>query len=241
MLLEIATAAIIGISFGNAWTCIFMSFGTTSEKRSIGKWFVAGRFLGLILLGSVISLLRFAASDTTQLILLIFGISTIAFGMYELIKHLAARKMEHENNKKARKRYPTNHLVFSMLSLFVTFPQKGKCKEGGHKGKGHCKKRWALEKRSGFYLGILRGATPCAKIIVLAPLLVAVGFPGSFPLIFVYTAASTIYPVIGYLSADVLSNFEKHQFLLKIAGTFLLIAIGLFTIFKVFTWSAIHG
>ena len=252
MLLELVTAAIIGISFGNAWSCIFMSFGTTSEKRSIGKWFIAGRFLGLVLLGSVISLLRFAASEATIWILLIFGISTITFGLYELVKHLTAKRSAQDNTASESKKYPSNHLVFTMLSLFVALPKKGNCKANGHvgkgerignghNGKGQCKKHRIFEKRSGFYLGILRGATPCAKIIVLAPLLVAVGFPSSLLMILVYTLASTVYPVMGYLSADILSNFEKHQFLLKIAGAVILISIGAYTIFKVMTWSSIHA
>jgi hypothetical protein len=237
MLLELATAAIIGISFGNAWTCIFMSFGTSSEERSVGRWFMLGRFLGLILLGSVISLLRFAAQDATITILLIFGLSTIVFGLFELVKNTIWSRAD---NKRPRK-YPSNHIVFSLLSLFVALPQKGKCKGGKHKGNGKCGKRRRLEKRSGFLLGVFRGATPCAKIIVLAPLLVAVGFPSSLFLIVIYASASTIYPVIGYLSADVLSNFEEHQFKLKIAGALILVAIGIYTLFKVFTWSSIHG
>jgi cytochrome c biogenesis protein CcdA len=233
-------AALIGISFGNAWTCIFMSFGTTSENRSIGKWFISGRFLGLLLLGSVISLMRFAAQDATQIILLIFGISTIAFGAFELIRHLMNNKNLFDQSSEKRKRYPSNHMVFSLLSLFVVLPNKGKPKHGHHLKKGHCKKHMALEKRSGFVLGIFRGATPCAKIVVLAPLLVAVGFPTSLLLISVYAAASTIYPVIGYLSADILSKFKKYQYALKIIGALTLIVIGIYTITKVVMWSSIH-
>jgi hypothetical protein len=237
MFLELATAAIIGISFGNAWTCIFMSFGTSSDERSIGRWFILGRFLGLILLGSVISLLRFAAQDATLAILLVFGLSTIAYGLYELIRYTRLAQKTGETPSK----YPSNHLVFSLLSLFVVLPHKRKCKGGKHKGKGRCKGQRGLEKRSGFLLGVFRGATPCAKIIVLAPLLVAVGFPLSLLLIIIYASASTIYPVIGYLSADVLSNFKKHQFKLKIAGALILVAIGIYTLLKVFTWSSIHA
>lgn len=239
--MEVAVAALIGISFGNAWTCIFMSFGTTSENRSLGKWFISGRFLGLLFLGSVISLLRFAAQDATGIILLIFGLSTIAFGMFELIRHLMRNKNLFNRTYEKRKRYPSNHLVFSLLSLFVVLPNKGKYKHKKHSKKGQCKKHMALEKRSGFVLGILRGATPCAKIVVLTPLLVAVGFPSSLLLISVYAAASTIYPVIGYLSADIFSKFERHQFTLKIVGAAILIIIGIYTITKVFMWSSIHS
>ena len=251
MILEIMVAALIGISFGNAWTCIFMSFGTSSENRSVGKWFILGRFLGLILLGSVISILRFAAQDATPIILLVFGLSTIAFGFFELFRHLVKNKSSNHSAQGKRKRYPSNHVVFSLLSLFVVFPQNGKLKgkghirndhlkNGEHAGHDPCKRQSSLESRSGFMLGVFRGATPCAKIVVLAPLLVVFGFPTSLILITVYALASTIYPVIGYLSADVLSNFERHHFKLKIAGALILVSVGVYTILKVMTWSSIH-
>jgi hypothetical protein len=240
MLLEIVVAAVIGISFGNAWTCIFMSFGTSSEERSVGRWFILGRFLGLMVLGSVISLLRFAAQDAMPVILLIFGISTILFGLFELLKHLMKNKniIGHSDARKGE--YLSNHLVFSILTLFVVLPRKGRCKGKSHRPKTGCRKHRVLENRSGFILGVLRGATPCVKIVVLAPLLVAVGFPSSILLILVYASVSTIYPIIGYLSADILSKFERYQIVLKIMGAAILIAIGIYTILKVMMWSTIH-
>ncbi|UCE75207.1 MAG: hypothetical protein JSV56_05760 [Methanomassiliicoccales archaeon] len=240
MLLEVVVAAVIGISFGNAWTCIFMSFGTSSEERSVGRWFILGRFLGLMVLGSVISLLRFAAQDAMPVILLIFGISTILFGLFELLKHIKKNKNIIVHSKAREGRYPSNHIVFSILSLFVALPRKGRCKGSSHRLKTGCRKHRALEKRSGFILGVLRGATPCAKIVVLAPLLVAVGFPSSILLILVYASVSTVYPIIGYLSADILSKFERYQIVLKIMGAAILIAIGIYTILKVMMWSSIH-
>jgi cytochrome c biogenesis protein CcdA len=238
-LLEIITAAIIGISFGNAWTCIFMSFGTSAEERSVGRWFIVGRFLGLVALGSVISLLRFAAQEAMPAILLIFGISTIAFGLFELIRYVIKNRSVTLGTHRSKERYPTNRIVFSLLSLFVAIPHKGKCGGGHKKGKG-CRKKRMLEKRSGFVLGVLRGATPCAKVIVLAPLLVAFGFPQSLLLILVYAGASSMYPIIGYLSADVLSNFREHQLKLKILGAVILVIIGVYTIIKVMMWSSLH-
>jgi cytochrome c biogenesis protein CcdA len=245
MLLELMVAAIIGISFGNAWVCILMSFGTRSEERSVGLWFIAGRFLGLLILGSVISLLRFAAQDVMPLVLLIFGISTILFGILILLRHYIENRFTHLEKDLS------NRFVFSLLSLFMVLPGSQKCKANPvknkdrknchdlHKGQRH-KKHKSASKRFGFSLGLIRGATPCAKVIVLTPLLVAFGFPQSLPLILVYASTSTVYPVIGYLSADVLTNFEAHRFKLKMLGAFILIVMGLYYIIKVYTWEAGH-
>jgi len=253
MLLEIMVAAIIGISFGNVWTCIFMGFGTSAEHRSVGKWFIVGRFLGLIFLGSLISLLRFAAQDAMPVILLIFGLSTILFGLFMLLKHTIKTIFSEERSHAIRNKNLSDNVVLSLLSLFMVLPGKGNCEgkpknsqnlEAEHHnnsgGPGKCKKHGNFEKKYGFTLGLLRGATPCAKVIVLAPLLVAVGFPSSLLLILVYASASTIYPIIGYLSADLLSKFEKHRLALKILGALILITIGVYTIINVVMWDTTH-
>jgi cytochrome c biogenesis protein CcdA len=246
MLLEIMVAAIIGISFGNVWTCIFMGFGTSSEHRSVGKWFIAGRFLGLIILGSIISLLRFAAQDAMPIILSIFGISTILFGLFMIFKPLLKAHLLREDSHAIPNKNPGNNFVLSLLSLFMVLPRKGKCGDKSsaplelktqhfHKpgNQRKCKKYKNFEKRCSFTLGLLRGTTPCVKVMVLAPLLVAVGFPSSLLLILVYASISTVYPIIGYLSADLLSKFEKYRYALKILGASILIIIGLFTLINV--------
>jgi hypothetical protein len=243
MLLELIVAAVIGISFGNAWVCILMSLGTRSEEKSVGLWFILGRFLGLIILGSVISLLRFAAQDVIPLVLLVFGISTVMFGILILFRHYIEKRYS------SAEKDLSNRFVFSLLSLFMVLPGNQKCrgKTGRHKGRKECqqnpkrhRKHKDVSKKFGFSLGIIRGATPCAKVIVLIPLLVAFGFPQSLPLILVYAATSTVYPVIGYLSADVLSNFEVHRFKLRMLGAAILIIMGSYYIFKVLTWDAGH-
>jgi hypothetical protein len=245
MILELMVAALIGISFGNAWVCILMSFGTRSEEKSVGLWFIAGRFLGLIILGSVISLLRFAAQDVMPLILLIFGVSTIMFGILILLQHYI------ENRFSSPEKDLSNRFVFSLLSLFMVLPGTQKCKGKSkefkntgkchnHENQGQRKRHKNVSKRFGFSLGIIRGATPCAKVIVLIPLLVAFGFPQSLPLIMVYAATSTVYPVIGYLSADVLTNFDAHRFKIRILGAIILIVMGSYYIIKVLTWDANH-
>lgn len=256
MILEILVAAIIGISFGNAWTCIFMSFGTSSEDKSVGKWFIFGRFLGLIVLGSVISLLRFAAQDAMPAILLIFGVSTILFGLFMLIKYAITNHFpkEHGTINPRQKRH--DHIMLLLTSFFVVGKMGSERSKGGSNNgyscknpdskthdqekRGNCKKRAHFKGKYGFTLGVLRGATPCLKIVVLAPLLVAVGFPSSLLLILVYASASSIYPIIGYLSADLLSNFQRYQRPLKILGAVILITIGAYSIMKVVMWDTTH-
>jgi hypothetical protein len=191
----------------------------------------------------VISLFRFAAQDAAPVLLLIFGISTLLFGFFMMLKHVAKSVFSREHLISLPN--PREHIISALTSFFFVVPGggKGRCR-GKHHGdsKGHhpCRKHRVPEKKYGFVLGVLRGATPCAKIIVLSPLLVAVGFPYALLLVLVYAAASTVYPLIGYLSADLLSKFEGYQFHLKIAGALILIIIGAYSIVNVLLWNTNH-
>ena len=152
MLLEMMVAAVIGISFGNVWICIFMGFGTSAEHKSAGKWFIAGRFLGLMFLGSVISLLRFAAQDAMPLTLLIFGISTMVFGLIMLLKHAIKTYFLKEDSHAILKKSPSDHVVLSLLSFFIVLPgnRKGGGKQHHHHKpvrQGQCKKQGDFERK----------------------------------------------------------------------------------------------
>ena len=158
-----------------------------------------------------------------------------------------------KNSKPASARSLSDSVILSLLPIFLVLPKEDGCrgkthfqKHGIHpnfhnlKKKGECKRHGNKKGKYGFTLGMLRGATPCAKVIVLTPLLVAFGFPASLPLILVYASVSTVYPIIGYLSADILSKFESHKLALRIMGALILIGIGLYTIVKVVMWNTNH-
>jgi hypothetical protein len=89
-----------------------------------------------------------------------------------------------------------------------------------------------LTKQYSFLLGVLRGATPCLKIFILAPLLIIVDLRLAFLMILIYATGSTVYPMIGFLSANIITNFRKYEAYIQTTGAFVLISIGVFTIIK---------
>ena len=53
---ELLAALVVGVSFSNAFVCIFLVFGiSAAEQRNTGKYFILGRFIGLIILGLIIA------------------------------------------------------------------------------------------------------------------------------------------------------------------------------------------
>lgn len=221
---ELFAALIVGISFSNAFVCIFMAFGiSTAEQRSTGIYFILGRFLGLIILGLTIASFGIIFNGYMIYLLVIFGILTVIFGAIVITKmyfRLKAKKPSQEFFKHD----PT--------------PSDPNCST--EERRTNKKRSWFstsvvnsnTPKRYGFLLGVFRGATPCLKIFILAPLLIIVDLWLAFLMILVYALASTIYPVIGFLSASVLTNIKKYEAYVQITGAIILISIGVFTIIK---------
>jgi ABC-type nickel/cobalt efflux system permease component RcnA len=99
-----------------------------------------------------------------------------------------------------------------------------------------------LTKRYSFILGIFRGATPCLKFFIIAPLLLIVDLWLAVLMIIIFAASSSVYTIIGFMSASILINFRKYERYVQAAGACILIGIGIFTIVnKIITTSCSVG
>lgn len=192
MMEELFAALIIGISFSNAFVCILLAFGMTSaEKKDVGKYFVFGRFLGLIILGLIIVSLGMIFDGFVIYLLIIFGVLTIIFGGLVIVKiypRIRNRSMksnfgsqDHADFNNQAYHYNIDRKCDQVGSQ--THQRKGRCDHGSHginNGHGKYFKSINMNKKNGFLLGVFRGATPCLKILILAPLLIVVELPLAF-------------------------------------------------------------
>jgi cytochrome c biogenesis protein CcdA len=230
---------VVGLSFSNAFVCIFLVFGlSTAEQRSAGKYFIFGRFLGLIILGLIIASFGIVFDGYIFYFMVIFGVLTTIFGALVIIRVYYRAKDQKVNLPCATCDHPHSNKQSSSC------PNNGSCYDHGNCydtsswfNKRTCLSRFfgnssKITKRFGLLLGIFRGATPCLKIFILAPLLIIVELQLAFLMILVFAIASTIYPFIGFLSANLLSHLRKYDAYVQVTGAVLLISIGIFTIFK---------
>jgi len=251
MMLELIVAATVGITFANTWMCVLLTFGAAAEGVDASRYFIAGRFMGVVAIGLLISSFRLALQEYMAYVFLTFGILSIAFGALIITRQYLEKRFKdrmkaeglekdclscvhaEEHGKTEKKK----GLFGSSCGCGLFGPIGSSC-DHDHTQEGGCG-AWTpkstdskFRARYGFALGLFRGATPCAKILLLAPLLIVVELPVSLLLILVYAATSTVYPVMGFMSARLLSRIKGRTLLIRAAGAIVILVVGIFSIFK---------
>ncbi|MEW6070551.1 MAG: hypothetical protein AB1485_08040 [Candidatus Thermoplasmatota archaeon] len=133
-------------------------------------------------------------------------------------------------------------IIFGILVLFrerIYLALNLKTKE--HKYESNSLIKWlgrgGLE---GFGLGMFRGATPCLKILILTPLLIVSDITTVVLMVVVFALVSSVYPLIGLLSANLLEKIVPQKNL-KLIGSVMLITIGTYYIIRYLLLPACGG
>ena len=94
MMLEIIVAATVGITFANTWMCVLLTFGAAAEGVDASKFFIAGRFLGVVAIGLLISSFRLALQEYMSYVFLTFGILSIGFGAIVIARQYLEKRFK---------------------------------------------------------------------------------------------------------------------------------------------------
>lgn len=221
MIEELIAAAAIGSSLGNAWVCALVSLSCSVDSRKGGMAFIAGRFLGLLLLGAAIAGLGLVESINPTYFIVVFGAMTIAMGAFSLLRVLT----RHHWLKHGRP-------MWRLLHRGMHHGQGQRAMADG--GEIDLEADSKMKLSYVFVLGVVRGATPCVKTMVLAPLLLSTSFSMAIALVMVFAVASTIYPIIGFLSGNILRQSKRHAHYMKIGAAVLMIVIGVYFVVNAF-------
>jgi cytochrome c biogenesis protein CcdA len=249
MILELLVAATVGVSFANTWMCVLLSFGAATEGVEASKYFIAGRFLGVLALGVLIASLRLAMQDYMPYVFLAFGLFSVLFGVLVLGRQYLERKAQKMRaahrpdpakckacGKCSVENKKDEDLFKATCNCDVFGPIGASCDHDAHELEAREKKKSRFGPRYGLALGLFRGATPCAKMMLLAPLLIVSDIPVTIGMLLVYAAASTVYPVIGLMSARIISKVKLGSIWIKAAGAMVVLIVGIYSIMKFVTW-----
>ena len=207
MIEEILAAVAIGGGLGNSWICALLSLGASMEGKKSGLAFIGGRFIGLVILGAVIAALGLVGGFKPTYFLVAIGIMSIALGGWVLYQTLTKQPFGHKKGFFRRLRHPEVMANGGEHEL-DTRPKTA----------------------SFFALGMFRGATPCLKVAILAPLLISVDFGLAMLMVLAYAAVSTVYPMIGLLSGNLLRQSEKYTLYVRVAAALIIVILGIFFI-----------
>ena len=191
------TVFILGLSVEGVVLCPFFAFGLSLSDKLAGLRFLLGRLIGLICFGAVVSLLGKAVHIDERVVNLIFGFSIISLGLYRSIN------------------LEGTDLGWKLRVLKVRLGFKNRCS-----GKGK-------QTKAGFGLGLFRGlCNPGRKYLYLAPFLLDLGVFKGLAVSFVYGVSSSVYLLLGFMSAGFVNRLVPHKKQLSVCGGIVLVLVG---------------
>ncbi len=223
---DLLTSTLVGLSFGNLWLCVLLTYTlqTTSKKCSLG--FIIGRILSTELLSLTISLFGNLFDLPLGVLQLLSGVAILSYALYLMAKNRKSKKaeeLEKDNHCNGEcSNCPANH--------------NSLC-DSCHEDETTCladeSKVSLLEKMSvhnsifyGLQLGVARGVLICGKMMLLLPILLESSPTKAITVSLVFAITSSIYPILGMLLGSCALRIVKQKRLLMSISTILLLAIG---------------
>ena len=241
MIDKVLAGAMIGLSLGGAWLCAFFAFGIGASSRKAGLFYILGRAIGLIAIGLTITVISIVLKRTVGPLLIggkalniVFAVLIIIMGAYLLLSSMGSGVP-----LPWKRRHPGDGTGPGCGTQRGDGTGCGGKRDGsGPKGSGGCDNRDAPKARDKglsmgtFGLGLLRGLTPCVKILFLTPLLITSSIIESLFILIAFALTSSIYSVIGFMSAELFRRFSRFQKEIRIAGSLMVVMIGVYYLIK---------
>lgn len=199
----LVTVIVLGLSVEGLVLCPLFAFGLSLTDRLAGLRFLLGRLVGLILFGCIVSLLGKAVHIDERIINFALGLTIMALGIY-------------------RAAIPEgSDLDWKLREIKVRFGFMSRCRGKGRAGK------------AGFGLGLIRAlCNPGRKYLYLAPLLLDLGVIKGLAVSFVYGVSSSVYLLLGIVSAAFVDRLMPHKLVLSRVGGTVLVVVGGYYVWK---------
>jgi cytochrome c biogenesis protein CcdA len=199
----VVTVMILGLSVEGLVLCPFFAFGLSLADRLASLRFLVGRLLGLVCFGVVVCLLGKAVHVDERVMNLTFGVTIILVGMYRAVV------------------VEGGNLWWRIRACRVRLGIRSRCGGSGQ------------QLKAGFGLGLFRGLfNPGRKYLYLAPILLDLGVFKGLAISFVYGVSSSVYLVLGFVSAGFVNKMVRHKQHLSVWGGIILVLVGGYYVVK---------
>ena len=196
------TVMILGLSVEGLVLCPFFAFGLSLTDKLASIRFLLGRLLGLVCFGVIVCLLGKTAHVDERIMNLVFGVTIIVLGGYRAVV------------------VEESPLWWKLREYKVRLGFKSRCGGNG-------------PAKAGFGLGLFRGLfNPGRKYLYLAPFLLDLGVFKGLAISFVYGVSSSVYLLLGFVSAGFVSRMTSRKQHLSVVGGIVLVLVGGYYVVK---------
>lgn len=206
MINDLITAALVGLSFGNLWLCVLLTYTLQTTNRNVCIGFLAGRLIAVFTLAIAVSLLGKLLPIPLALLQIISGSILFLYSIYIFVRYLLIKGKKEAFHHTSSCSHDCNSCTKSQTEDIC---------EACHNEGGDClaqpdkvnqltlmakqNKKGISAFLFGMQLGIFRGSVLCGKLMLLLPLLIHATTFHAIVIAMIFTVTSSIYPIAGFL------------------------------------------
>lgn len=227
---DLITATLVGLSFGNLWLCVLLTYTLQTTNRKVCLGFLIGRLIAVFILAITVSLVGKVLPIPLALLQIISGIILLIYSVYIFIRYLVIKgKKENHHHHDTKCSHDCNSCVKSQT--------KDIC-ETCHNENGDCLAQpekveqlslMSKQDKKGFsaiffgiQLGIFRGSVLCGKLMLLLPILIHASTFHAITIAVTFTVTSSIYPIMGFILGKLAIKLIRFKRLALFLSTILL-------------------
>ena len=216
---DLITATLVGLSFGNLWLCVLLTYTLQTTNRKVCLGFLIGRLISVFILAIAVSLIGKVLPIPLALLQICSGSILLIYSIYIFIRYLILKgKKENHHNHDLN----CSHDCNSCAKLQT----KDIC-DSCHNESGDClaqpekvSQLTLMSKQDkkgisaiffGIQLGIFRGSVLCGKLMLLLPILIHASTSHAIAVALTFTFTSSIYPIAGFILGKIAMKLIRFK------------------------------
>lgn len=203
---DLITAVFVGLSFGNLWLCVLLTYTLQTTNRNVCLGFLIGRLIAVFTLAITVSLLGKLLMIPLAVLQIISGSILFLYSIYICVRYLVIRGKKENIHHNFNCSHNCNSCTKSQTENIceVCHNESGDCLAQSDKVNqlilmSKQNKKGISAIIFGIQLGIFRGSVLCGKLMLLLPLLIHAPTFHAIAIALLFTIASSIYPIAGFL------------------------------------------
>lgn len=203
---DLLTAALVGLSFGNLWLCVLLTYTLQTTNRNVCLGFLIGRLIAVFALAITVSLLGKLLPIPLALLQIVSGAILLAYSIYICVRYVIIKGKKESAHHNAHCSHDCNSCIKSQTEDIceTCHSENGDCLAQSDK-MDQLRVMSKQDKKGisaitfGIQLGIFRGSVLCGKLMLLLPLLIHASTVRAIAIALLFTITSSIYPIAGFL------------------------------------------